>query len=257
MSTTLKSEERILKIPVKETRLIMVIGYILRIVSITSVVGYLLTSIGWFKIHSRLKDGKYLVGFTATLLITIIAVTQLVYQSTSLAEAFTLQPSIGIGSREDLIEVVIRIKNEMLNPLNYLPSLIIGLLIIVESISIRQLSVDSKGNIPKYLTILFIILGVVYAIVSIAIVQTAYSLDGFIDRVRNAPIDVSLNDLVMDLYMYIMPLSLVSGLLFLIGIITYVITAVKYWNLYNIIVRLSTMTERGEVKEQYSGVELI
>jgi len=257
MSTMMKSEEKILKIPVKETRLIMVIGYILRIITIVNIAGYLLTCIGWFKIYNRLKDSRYLIGFTATLLIVIIAITQLIYQSTTLAEVFTLQPSVGVGSREDLIEAVIKIKNEMLNPLNYLPSLLIGLLIIVESISIRQLSIDTKGNIPKYLIILFIIHGVVHTLVSFMIIQTAHSLDGFIDRVRNAPLSVSIDELIMDLYMYIIPLGLVSGLLFLTGIITYVITAVKYWNLYNVIARLTSMTGRGEVGEQYSGAELI
>lgn len=241
----MSSELRITEENVRETRLFITIGYILRVFPLISIGGFLLTLFGWLKLFLRVRNKLYALAFIGSL---VLLVATLYSTYVSMFKTIELVPSIPTERltfnevKEILRNTTLFTKSEMENPSIYLTEVIIAVGIVLEALGVRQLHRDTRRFIPLYLTVLFIVLAILHLIVSILHPLTAPRLLDVLESIDKAESMLDIQSVYMELLVVILPLTAVGALNFIITIVTYILMAYKYWKLYGELVKLRIIT---------------
>lgn len=251
-----------LKFPAKETRLFFTLGFILRILPYINVIGFLLTSIGWFKLGSRIRRRNYDLAFIASLIMLMITIysvfVTLPSTITSISTPGPGETSSFIELKKQLLEAAETARNEMVDPAKYGINIVLGIALILEISGVKQLNRDTRKYIPGYLAILFLIMGILYVVEAILHPLLAPNIEKVIAMIDNAESLQDLYTATFSLVFAMLPIIVVGIIIFVLGIITYIVFAIKYWKLYDQILRIKTMitAEKTTLKE-HGEAELI
>ncbi len=235
-------EEDILKFPAKETRVFFTLGYILRIIPFVNIVGFLLTSIGWSKLSSKLGSKNYSIAFIASLIMLIVTAYATLISAPTLFSAFsatTINQSATLTDvKTQMLEMVQQTRREMLDPMKYGVNLVLGIALFIEIIGLRQLVRDTRKVFPGYIAILFILLGALMVIEALLHPLLAGGLEEVEVRIMNAQSLADINAVLFYMIAVLAPLIIVGILVFVFEIIAYVLSAYKYWKIYDFIKRV-------------------
>ncbi len=241
-----ESEEKLLKYPV-ETSKFFLIGYLLRIIPVINIVGFLLTAIAWFKVNKWSNRTGYVLAFIATLgLVAVSVYNVLAVTGNPLTYSSEIQQNTSLTLAEykkQMIEQIDMLKEQMKNPINYMPPIIMGLLLIIEAYGFINIGKDTNKIIPSYLAIFFIILGILN--IAEGAVQPIIA-DG-LDRVKDSIL--ASTDTMQMIWIFIgalTPLLIIAVLVFIVMLITYILAAIKCWGIKSRIQRLRLMTSETE-----------
>ncbi len=241
------------------SRNFLAIGYILRIIPILNIVGSALIPIGWFKIYKWGKSKGYILALIGSALFFIM----LVYSS--FASFTTTQsitpPTIGPGTGDleatkkvmiSAIDVTIKSFSNQLIHLSYVLE---GIGLILESMGILYLSKDTNGYFPKYLVVLFIILGILLIVNVPAMVLSIKGLEELKTAIQNANSTDEVFKLMTTRYMSAMaPVMAIGFSSFIVGLITYIIVGYKFWKIRDEIYKLKIAET---TQQEYSAETLI
>ncbi len=255
--------DEFLKFPAKETRIFFTLGYILRILPYINIAGFLLTSIGWYKLGSRIRRKGYDIAFIASLLMLAITIYSTIITVPSTITSISTPGSSGTVSfpelKRQLLEAAETTRNEMIDPSKYGVNIVLGVGLILEILGVKQLVRDTRKYIPGYLSILFIVMGILYLLEGILYPLLAPGVDEVILMIDNAQSTQDLYNAMFSLIAVLLPIIIIGIIVFIIGLITYIIFAIKYWKLYDQILKIKALTSAEETipKEKTEGVELI
>ncbi len=221
----------------------LAIGYILRIIPILNIVGSALIPIGWFKIYKWGKSKGYLLALIGSALFLVM----LVYSSfASFTTTQSITPSVTVHGTEDLESL----KNVMIsaidisiksfsNQLVHSSYVFEGISLILESIGILYLSKDTNGYFPKYLAVLFLILGILMIVNVPAMIISIKGLEELKTEIQSAESTDEIFKLMTTNYMSAMaPVMSVAFSSFIVGLITYIIAGYKFWKIRDEIYKL-------------------
>jgi len=244
-------EEKLLKIPVKKTRYLMLVGYILRIFPYLNVLGSILIVIGWAEIKRRVGGEKYLLGLLGSTLMLVTAVYAIVVESTSLLPGVTGIEATPTWSLEELksstIKMLSNLKKQLSSPAVYLTNAFMGLALIFEAFAVSQLATDTKRLVPRYLAVLFAITGIFYVVESAVQPLVASSLDSVIESVKSARDYTELaRYITIDFIAALLPLLAVAFVVLVMVLVTYILFGYKYYKLREHVLRVATLTGTGE-----------
>jgi hypothetical protein len=245
------SDEEFLNFPARETRVYMTIGYILRAIPYINFIGALLTAIGWFKLGGRTGKRNYYIAFVASIILFAMTLYSLVVSAPSFYTAFNT-PSTQMPFAEikrQLLEAARSARREMSDPLIYGSDIIMGISILVEVAGVRQLVRDTRRIVPGYLSILFIILGILYVVEGFMYPLLVPGVDNAILLISSAE---SYRDIVNALYslvLALLPLLLIAITIFIVGLLTYILFGYKYWKIYDRIARIKALLSAREEAE--------
>jgi len=244
-------EEKLLKIPVKETRYLFLIGYILRIFPYLNIPGSILTAIGWARIKQKVGGEKYLLGLLGSTLLLVTVVYTIVVEATAILPGVSGMEVTPTGSLEEMKSNVIKmlndLKKQLSNPAVYLTSAFTGLALVIEAFAISQLATDTKKLIPRYLAVMFAITGALYAVESAMQPLVAPSLDSVIEGVKSARDYTELARYVtIDFIVALLPLLAVAVVVFVMLLLTHILFGYKYYKLREHVLRVATLTGAEE-----------
>lgn len=255
-------EEKLLSFP-SNSRKYLAIGYFLRIIPIGNIVGSALIPIGWFKIKNWGKNTAYDLAFIGSIITLIILIYSSFISGANLLPGTQSVPQIQITGQETVSELKEKIipylqqlVDLMRNPSSYIPPLIMGLGIMLESFGVRKLSRDTSNVVSKYLFILMILLAFLTMLSSPATLYSAQNLEKLIPQVESAEtLDDITSILSIGLLSALIPVLIVSGLTFIIGLITYIMLGYKIWKIEEHVKRIKLLSEVEE--EEKTSEELL
>lgn len=133
------------------------------------------------------------------------------------------------------------------SPLNYFSPLLIAVGLFIESIGFKRLSIDTDQAMPRYLYMLFIVLGIFSILQLPAIWFTVASLKHYA-AVFGAKASITLKEVFTTFMTISAPLTIVGLLVFVMGLIIYIIAVYKFYKLGKIIEEEIILEEAQEVK---------
>jgi len=244
-----QAEEKLVKIPVRETRLLFLLGYILRIFPLLSIAGSALTFIGWLKLRIRTGSSAYLYGAAASLALLVVAAYTAagsVYTALFGTIAVEVNPIAPLEDlRRQVVEAVSAVKGVLSSPSRYMVDAVTGAALLLEAVSINQLIRDTKRLIGKYFVALFIAIGVLFITASVLQPLTAPQLDGIAEKAERALSQQELAAAVVELALALLPILAVYLIALVASLVTFILFGVKYWRLHAKLVRLEEMIRSG------------
>ncbi|RLG81383.1 MAG: hypothetical protein DRO13_01335 [Thermoprotei archaeon] len=245
MSKLEDSREKLLRIPVRKTRLFFLVGYILRALSITNIVGLVLTGIGW-GILSRRPGG---LGYVLATIACIAAFAMHLYSifaespiSAVNIPAITENAAL-IDVKQAMLSVIDATQKTLLNPISSIIPVIGGLALLLETGGVVKLKKDTDGLIPGYFVVLFIVLGLLLVAQGAFYPFVAGNLDSVKQAVEQAKSIPEVQSAVFSLMVALAPVVILSSIGFILGLATYILFGYKYWSLWKRVKRLEVARE--------------
>ncbi|MET1160794.1 MAG: hypothetical protein ABWW65_07530 [Thermoprotei archaeon] len=253
MSNSREAVEKLRKLPVRETRLYYLVGYVLRALPYLNIVGSLLTGIGWAMNYKKLRKTGYLVAFIGSLVIFVTVVVSLLLAKPLETASFPQATNMTfIEYRDRVLESIDSVERELRNPITYTPSIVMGFAVILEAFGVGELSRDTRKLVPAILRTLFIVIGVLLVVEGILHPLLAGSVSSIREAVMRAETVSGVNSAVIELLSILTPLVAVSAIGFILGLIVYIYFGYKYWKLQDSIRELLVLSTSEE-----SSAELI
>ncbi|ADI32064.1 hypothetical protein [Staphylothermus hellenicus] len=249
-------EEKLLSFPLN-SRKYLAVGYFLRIIPIGNIVGSALIPIGWFKIKRWGRNIAYDLAIIGSIITLLIILYSSFIGGANLLPGTQGVPQIQIKGNETVSELKEKIVpylrqtvDLMRSPSSYIPPIIMGLGIMLESIGVKRLSRDTNNAVPSYLFILMILLAVFTILSSPATLYSAQNLEKLIPQVESANTQEDIASILSTgLFSALIPILIVSGLTFIIGLITYILLGYKIWKIEEHVKRIKLLSETVEEKK--------
>ncbi len=232
------------------------LGYIIRIIPLVQFIGAFLTGISWYLLDRKWgKNKAYLAASIGSFLVLagfILSIIQGLISPKIVApwqELFTntTSPSMNATlSGPALASYLEKIAEQAGSPLNYLSPLLIAVGLFIESIGFKRLSIDTDQVMPKYLYMLFVVLGFFSILQLPAIWFTVANLKHYA-TIFSAKATVTLKEVFTTFMTMSAPLTIVGLLVFVMGLIIYIITVYKFYKLGKIIEEEIILEETREI----------
>ncbi len=221
-----------------KTSKILLIGYVLRIIPIANIIGAVLTAIGWYKLDREWFKHKYL---KAAMLGSILLLTGIILDALNGQVTGLSTPSIQTGGTitlEQLIDQSIKLVdfliNQLTNPIALLAPILVGTGLLLELLGFKAIRDKTGGAMPLYIIILLVFMIILAYSGLPAKIATANGLREFKEYLIQVKETGTTNTpqpqvtILMKLLAAILPLVVQSILLFIVGLITYILIAYKF-----------------------------
>ncbi len=233
------------------------LGYIIRIIPLVQFIGAFLTGMSWYLLGKKWgKNKAYIVAAVGSFIVFagfILSIVQGLISPKIVAPwqellANTTSPSMNATlSGSALASYLEKIAEQDGSPLNYLSPLLIAVGLFIESIGFKRLSIDTDQAMPRYLYMLFIVLGIFSILQLPAIWFTVASLKHYA-AIFSTKTSITLKEIFTTLITISAPLTIVGLLVFVMGLIIYIIAVYKFYKLGKIIEEEIILEEAQEVK---------
>ncbi len=240
------------------------LGYIIRIIPLVQFIGAFLTGISWYLLDKKWGRNKaYLIAAIGSFIVFVGFILSIVQGliapkiEAPWKELFanTTSPSLNATlSGPALAHYLEEVANQSGSLLNYLSPLLIAVGLFLESLGFKRLSIDTDQVMPKYLAMLFIALGFFNILQLPAIWFTVSSLKHYA-AVFAAKTTVTLKEVFTTFMSISAPLTIVGLLVFIMGLIIYIITVYKFYKLGKVIEEEIILEEAKEIEETSKGEE--
>ncbi len=231
------TEEIFRKYPSKTSK-ILLIGYILRIIPLVNTVGAVLTAIGWFKLDKEWLQHRY---FKAAMIGSILLLSGIVLDALNGQITGLSTPSIQTGGTvtlDQLIDQSVKLVDfliyQLTNPMSLLAPILAGTGLFLELLGFKAIRDKTGGAMPLYIIILLVFMVILAYLGLPAKIATANVLREFKEyliRVKEAGTTNTPQPqvtILMKLLAAILPLVVQSILLFVVGLITYILIAYRF-----------------------------
>jgi len=247
MSNAMEWEEKLLKYPLG-INILLIIGFILRIIPIyINLIGYVLTLIGWFYLYKWGRNNYYVFAIIGSILLIAGEMYGLLMNITTLLPGETAistetENMTFIDLKNYYLKTVDSMEREMSDPSKYLAYyVILGVALIIEGFVFIALSKDTR-TIPLYIFILFITLGLLNITRGVLFLVLAPNLEDVKKAIYEANTIDELNTKpLFTLLGVLAPLIAIGLIIFVIGLITYILVAYKFNKLGSNIKKLVVM----------------
>ncbi len=233
------------------------LGYIIRIIPLVQFIGAFLTGMSWYLLGKKWgKNKAYIVAAVGSFIVFIGFILSIIQGLISPKVAApwqellanTTSPSMNATlSGSALASYLEKIAEQAGSPLNYLSPLLIAVGLFIESIGFKRLSIDTDQAMPRYLYMLFIVLGIFSILQLPAIWFTVANLKHYA-AVFSAKASITLKEIFTTFMTISAPLTIVGLLVFVMGIVIYIIAVYKFYKLGKIIEEEIILEEAREVK---------
>lgn len=256
-------EEKLLSFPLN-SRKFLTIGYILRIIPVANIVGSALIPIGWYKIGKWGRNAAYNLALIGSIVVLIMLVYSSFFGGAGIfpgSQNFSQPQMTGtepISEIKDKLVAFARETSKLLkSPEQYVPPIIVGLGIILESLGVKRLSKDTDKTVPGYLFILMLVVAVLAVLEAPASIISAQNLEKLIPQIQSAEtMDELTSILTIGLITAMAPIIITGLLLFIIGLITYIMLGYKIWKIEEHVKRIKLLSE-AEKEEEGPSEELL
>ncbi len=233
------------------------LGYILRIIPLVQFIGAFLTSMSWYMLGKKWGRHKlYAVAALGSTIVFIGYILSIVQGLVSPKITAPWQEILGNTTTPSLnttlngvvlARYLEQIASQSGSVLNYLSPLLISIGLFLEALGFKRMSTDTDNVMPRYLYMLFIVLGIFSILQLPAIWFTVSSLKHYAG-VFAAKQSVTLKEFFTALMTISAPLTITGLLVFVMGLIIYIIATYKFYKLGKIIEEEIILEEASEIE---------
>ncbi len=240
------SEEYLKNYP-GETSKLFIAGYVLRIIPVVNIIGAILTGIGYYILWRKwIRDYKIMFGVIAGILLLSGYIINTYYGFITGVEMPNVQQGTPTSQIIQAIDTVIK---EMKEWYSLITPVLIGIGLFIEAIALNGIRSRIGSAMPLYVIILLIIFAISEIIMPFASLTAISGLEKLKEDL-NAGLPVQ--DVPLRLLQALLPLLVLSFILFVLTLLTYILLAYRFHVLGRLkreISFISRVEETGESEE--------